>query len=137
MKKIAMVAATIIVATMSVASTAFADGRNGNDNEWRRGPQVERQDRDGNHRGRDTGFRDPGDRDLRHGHDRNDWRRDHRFVDRHWRPGPWRPGYWGPGYWGPRVVIRPGYVEPVCFVKKVKRYDAWGYLHVKRVRVCR
>ena len=26
--------------------------------------------------------------------------------------------------------------QPYCFVKKVRRYDDWGNVYVKRVRVC-
>ncbi len=27
--------------------------------------------------------------------------------------------------------------EPHCFIKKVKRWDKWGNLRIKRIRVCR
>ena len=43
---------------------------------------------------------------------------------------------WHNGYWGPVVVVRPAYYNDYCFVKKVRRYDDWGNLYIKRVRVC-
>ncbi|MBL0374990.1 hypothetical protein JJB09_23530 [Rhizobium sp. KVB221] len=47
----------------------------------------------------------------------------------------WHNGYWG----GARIVIRPRvvYYGDYCFVKKVRRYDDWGNVYIKRVRVCR
>ena len=49
-----------------------------------------------------------------------------------------RHGWHGHHYrhWGPRVVIRPAYYGDYCFIKKVRRYDDWGNMYVKRVRVC-
>jgi hypothetical protein len=35
------------------------------------------------------------------------------------------------------VVIQPGYDASYCFVKKVVRYDDWGNVYIKKVRVCR
>jgi hypothetical protein len=52
------------------------------------------------------------------------WRRHHGWYGHH--------GYWG----GPRIVIRPVVYDDYCFVRKVKRYDRYGNLYVKRVRVC-
>jgi len=40
-------------------------------------------------------------------------------------------------FWGPRIVIRPVVYDDYCFVKKVRRYDDWGNLYIKRVRICR
>lgn len=40
------------------------------------------------------------------------------------------------GYWGPRIVIRPVVYDDYCFVRKVRRYDRWGNLYIKRVRIC-
>jgi len=37
-------------------------------------------------------------------------------------------------HWGV-VVVAPRYND-YCFVKKVKRYDDWGNVYVKRVRIC-
>ena len=54
------------------------------------------------------------------------WRRHHG-----WHNG-WHHGYWG----GPRIVIRPAYYNDYCFVKKVRRYDDYGNVYVKRVRIC-
>ena len=42
------------------------------------------------------------------------------------------PHYWG----GPRIVIRPAYYNDYCFIKKVRRYDDWGNVYIKRVRIC-
>ena len=38
-------------------------------------------------------------------------------------------------HWGV-VVVAPRYYGDYCFVKRVKRYDDWGNVYVKRVRVC-
>jgi hypothetical protein len=59
-------------------------------------------------------------------------------ADAGWR---WRHGWhngWRHGYWwgGPRIVIRPAYYDDFCFVRKAKRYDRWGNVYIKRVRVC-
>ena len=54
------------------------------------------------------------------------WRRHHG-----WNNG-WHHGYWG----GPRIVIRPAYYNDYCFVKKVREYDDYGNVYVRRVRVC-
>ena len=48
-----------------------------------------------------------------------------------WNHG-WHHGYWG----GPRIVIRPAFYSDYCFVKKVREYDEFGNLYIKRVRVC-
>jgi hypothetical protein len=48
-----------------------------------------------------------------------------------WKNHGWRHH----NHWGV-VVVSPRYYGDYCFVKKVKRYDAWGNLYVKRVRVC-
>ena len=54
------------------------------------------------------------------------WRHHHRWHGHHW-------GYWG----GPRIVIRPAfYADDYCFVKKIKRYDDYGNVYIKRIRVC-
>jgi hypothetical protein len=51
-----------------------------------------------------------------------------------WRHHGWR-GHWG--YWGgPRIVIRPAYYNNYCFVKKIREYDDYGNLYIRRVRVC-
>lgn len=42
----------------------------------------------------------------------------------------WRHNHWGV------VVVSPGYYGDYCFVKKVKRYDDWGNVYIKKVRVC-
>jgi hypothetical protein len=54
------------------------------------------------------------------------WRRHHGWHGH-------RHHYWG----GPRIVIRPAYYYGgYCFVEKVKRYDDWGNVYIKRVRIC-
>ena len=48
-------------------------------------------------------------------------------------------GWHGGVYFAPRVIIRPARVvvyNDYCFVKKFKRYDAYGNVYVRRVRVC-
>lgn len=122
MKKIALTALAALIAATGLASTASADSRNRNDDEWRRHGQRDGGDRDGDWNGR----RDDR-REARRDWDRDggNWRRHH---DRdHWR---WRYDR------GPRVVFR--YDSPdYCFVKKIRVYDDWGNLYIKRVRVCR
>jgi len=50
-------------------------------------------------------------------------------------------GHWRGRYWGPGVVIAPGYYgggyyDDYCYVRKVRRLDAYGNSYVRRVRVC-
>jgi hypothetical protein len=118
MNKHIAVALAAVVATVSLSSAAYAR----NDEEWRRdGHRSEHRD--------NRGFRE---------HDRRADRGDRRWSRDRWHHHGWRNHGWRPGYWGgPRVVIRPGYIEPYCFIKKVRRYDDWGNMYVKRVRVCR
>lgn len=120
MKKLVLAAATVLVATMSLASSAQADGRYRDEDEWRRNGQHEE------YRDREEGNWD-GDR--RHHERRDDWRRDRWRHHHGWRHDRSRDG--------PRVIIRPGYYDRYCFIKKVRRYDDWGNLYIKRVRVCR
>jgi acyl CoA:acetate/3-ketoacid CoA transferase alpha subunit len=51
------------------------------------------------------------------------WRRHHGWHGHH-------------NFWGPRIVIRPVVYDDYCFVKKVRRYDRWGNLYIKRIRIC-
>ena len=37
--------------------------------------------------------------------------------------------------WGV-VVVSPRYYGDYCFVKKVKRYDDWGNVYIRKVRIC-
>jgi hypothetical protein len=46
------------------------------------------------------------------------------------RHNGWKRHHWGV------VVVSPRYYGDYCFVKKVKRYDDWGNVYIKRVRVC-
>ena len=41
---------------------------------------------------------------------------------------------WKRQHWGV-VVVSPRY-DDYCFVKKVKRYDDWGNVYIKKVRIC-
>jgi hypothetical protein len=34
------------------------------------------------------------------------------------------------------VVVSPRYYGDYCFVKKVKRYDDWGNVYIRKVRIC-
>jgi hypothetical protein len=53
-------------------------------------------------------------------------------------------GYYGHG-WNGRVGYVGGYyggpyyyeAEPYCFLKTVKRYDSYGNLYYKKIRICR
>jgi hypothetical protein len=42
---------------------------------------------------------------------------------------------WKHHHWGV-VVVNPGYHGDYCFVKKIKRYDDWGNVYIKKVRIC-
>ncbi|MGV3548871.1 hypothetical protein [Rhizobium sp.] len=37
--------------------------------------------------------------------------------------------------WGV-VVVAPRYYGSYCYVKKTKRYDDWGNVYIKKVRIC-
>ena len=50
-----------------------------------------------------------------------------------WKHGHNRHGWHNRHHWG--VVIRHDY-DDYCFVKKIKRYDDWGNVYIKRVRIC-
>lgn len=39
------------------------------------------------------------------------------------------------GHYNNYVVVSPGY-DDYCFVKKIKKYDDWGNVYIKKVRVC-
>jgi hypothetical protein len=43
----------------------------------------------------------------------------------------WKRSHWGVVVVSPRIVVRD-----YCFTKKVKYFDDWGNVYVKRVRVC-
>ena len=117
MKKIALTALAAMIAATGFVTTASADSRNRNDDEWRRHSQRDGGDWNGRREDR---------REARRDHDRRDEWRHHDRRD-HWR---WRHDH------GPRVVFR--YDRPdYCFVKKIRVYDDWGNLYIKRVRVCR
>ena len=44
-------------------------------------------------------------------------------------------GFHHNNHWGV-VVVSPRIYTDYCFTKKVKRYDRWGNLYVKRIRIC-
>lgn len=52
---------------------------------------------------------------------------------RHWKKHRWHGHH---HHWGYKVVVRPRYYRDYCFIKKVRHYDDWGNVYVKRVRVC-
>ena len=108
MKKFALTVIAAVVATVGMVSAESADSRRGDD-EWRR----------------------HGDRHAER-HDDN-WR--HGDRDRNWRHHGWRHDGWR--HHGPRVVFRSQFYDDYCFVKKVRRYDDWGNVYIKRVRICR
>ncbi|CAN7631429.1 hypothetical protein [Rhizobium sp. LjRoot254] len=71
----------------------------------------------------------------RHGHHENR----HADRDDNWRRGHhdgWRRHHWRRHH-GPRIVFRGDFYDDYCFVKKVRRYDDWGNVYIKRVRICR
>lgn len=79
--------------------------------------------------------RDRGDREIWRKHDGGN-----RHAGRHWRHGhhKWKRHHWRHGHrHGPRVVFRSHWRGDYCFVKKVRRYDDWGNMYIKRVRICR
>jgi hypothetical protein len=115
MKKIALTALAAAIAAGGLMTTAKADSRYGDDDDqWRR-----------------HGQHDGGDWDGRRDDDRHAW--DERDRDG-WR---WRDDGDGWRFHHPRYVYRPHWREDFCFVKKIRRYDAWGNLYIKRVRICR
>lgn len=108
MKKLAITALAGLMAVLGTASIASANSRRGDDEMWRY------HDRRGD------------DRHARRDRDRDDeWRRDHRGP--HWRHHHHRP----------HIVFRDHFRNDYCFVKKVRAYDRWGNMYIKRVRVCR
>lgn len=125
MKKLALTALAAMIAATGFASIASAGSRN-NDDEWRRHGERDGGDRDDGNWDR----RRDDNREARRDWNRNDdnWRRHHDRRD-HWR---WRHDH------GPRYVFRyDRYDRDFCFVKKIRVYDDWGNLYIKRVRVCR
>ena len=76
------------------------------DDEWRHR---------GQHDGGDWDGRRDGDRHARRDRDHDDWR--------------WR-------HHRPRFAYRHHYRDVYCFVKKVRRYDDWGNVYIKKVRIC-
>jgi hypothetical protein len=119
MKKFALTALAAAMATLALTSAASADSRYGDDDEWRR-----------------HGHNDRGEWDGRRDNDRHGWRDNDRRGDDEWR---WRdrPDHWRRHHHDRRHAWRPHFRDDFCFVKKVRRYDEWGNLYIKRVRVCR
>lgn len=116
MKKLALTALAAAFATIGLASVASADSRSGDD-EWRRHGRHDDAGRRDDRRGDDRqAHRDRGRDEWRHGDRRPHWRHHHRHA--------------------PRFVYRH-HERDYCFVKKVRRYDDWGNMYIKRVRVCR
>lgn len=121
MKKLALTALAALVTLTGLAATASADSRYNDEDQWRRHSQRDGGDRDGG----DWDGRRDGDRHADRGRDRD--RDEWRWRDRrdHWR---YRHN--------PRYVFRYDRAD-YCFVKKVRRYDDWGNVYIKRVRICR
>lgn len=70
------------------------------------------------------------------GHGNGHWHGYRHNGHRWYGHGRWRGRYWGPG-----IVIAPGYYgggyyNDYCYVRKVRRYDAFGNAYIRRVRVC-
>ena len=44
---------------------------------------------------------------------------------------------WKRHHWGV-VVVNPGYGydDDYCYVKKVRHYDDWGNVYIRKVRIC-
>lgn len=98
----------LAAAIATIGLASTASADSNGDDEWRR-----------------HGHRDGGDWDGRRDRDGNDeWRHGNRHH--HWRHNH-----------RPRFVYRHHYRDDYCFVKKVRRYDDWGNVYIKRVRVCR
>lgn len=135
MKKFILAAATLLVATLSIGGSAHADGRYGDDDEWRRN-RHHQEDRDQD-RDRETGFRNrhhDGDRGrLDDGWRYGGW---HGEGRERWRSEHWQHERWQNRHLRPRIYVEPRWAHD-CFTKKVRRYDAWGNLYIKRVRICR
>ena len=53
------------------------------------------------------------------------------WKHRHHHHG-WKRHHWGV------VVVSPRYddYDDYCFVKKVRRYDDWGNVYIKKIRIC-
>ncbi len=49
----------------------------------------------------------------------------------HHHGGNFSVGFYDNGYYGGNY-----YYEPACFTKKVKVYDKWGNLKIKKIKVC-
>ena len=56
-------------------------------------------------------------------------------ADAGWRFRHGHGGWHNRGHFGV-VVVAPRYYGGYCFTKKIKRYDDWGNVYVKRVRIC-
>lgn len=122
MKKIALTAIAAAMATIGLASVASADSRYGDDDEqWRRHGQQDGGDWDG---------RRDGERDGRRDDDRQGWRDHDRRGDADRWGDDWRRHHHRYGW-------RPQFRDDFCFVKKIRRYDDWGNVYIKRVRICR
>ncbi|WP_075288925.1 hypothetical protein [Pararhizobium arenae] len=49
----------------------------------------------------------------------------------HHHGGNFSIGFYDNGYHGGHY-----YYEPTCFIKKVKKYDKWGNLKIKKIKIC-
>jgi len=125
MKKIVSAALAALVATAALTTTALADDRYGDNDQWRH--HGWHQD-DQRHGWRDNDHRDDWRSENRH----DDWRRDH-WHHNDWDHDAWRGRPWD----GPRIGVYSRYDVPVCFVQKHRYVDGWDRVHVVFERVCR
>lgn len=143
MKKLVVAVVIALVAAFSFADISDARSRNGGF-QWHSGHGGGNwRGHGGRHYGgRHYGYRHHG---YRHGYRHRGYRH---YGYRHggrYNGGPyygWGPGwgYWGGygGYWGGvGIVVGPGYYDDYCYIRKVRRYDQWGNMYIRRVRVCR
>lgn len=123
MNRLLVAAIAAVIAVTSLGSVAEARGRG---EQWHNSGQHQGWNRGWN--GRYAGWRGRhyGWRGRNYGWRYNRWH-DH---NGYYGYNGWYGGYYG--YYG-----YPGYYDDYCFVKKVRRYDAYGNMYIKRKRVCR
>ncbi|MBX9457400.1 MAG: hypothetical protein KL863_16060 [Rhizobium sp.] len=54
---------------------------------------------------------------------------------KNWKHGNNHGWKWKHGHHNSIKIYSPGYND-YCFVKKIKKYDDWGNVYIKKVRVC-
>lgn len=53
-----------------------------------------------------------------------------------WKHGHHNGWKWKHGHHNSIKIVSPDYYGDYCFVKKIKKYDDWGNVYIKKVRVC-